>query len=220
MLVRAVAAVTASGMLQPGAAALAALRCGLPQRASGERVDEAKVLAAHREALAAATTRPGDPGLALRSITDRLHRTARALELTELDPAFRSGVVADGFADLADGARHAIAVHAFEGGGVECLLGAVAAQLAEAYAIVVTPQGLHDAVSTRSPRHEAWLEITRILSGLPPGPDTAMLENLLVGLWGAKRIARREDVARVRDAWETARAKLAGITRGGRTAAA
>ena len=208
MLVRGIAAVRASGLLEPGKAALAALRFGLPQRASGGKISEAKILAAHREALAAAGAQPGDRGLALRSIADRFERTVRALELADLDPALRSGVVADGLADLADGECHAIAVHAFEHGQADGLLGAVAAQLATAYALVSTPQGVHENITARGVRHEAWLAVTRAVSGLAPGPGAAHLENLLVGLWGAKRIGRPEDVARVRAAWERARAQL------------
>ena len=85
MLVRGIAAVRATGILERGPAALAALRFGLPQRASGG-VSEAKVLAAHREALAAAAAPPGDPGLALRSITDHFDRTVKALELVDSRP--------------------------------------------------------------------------------------------------------------------------------------
>ena len=209
MLVRGIAAVRASGTLEPGKAALAALRFGLPQRASGGKVSEAKILAAHREALAAAAARPGDPGLALRSIADRFERTVRALELVDLDPTLRSGVVADGFADLADGERHAVAVHAFDHGLADGLLGAVAAQLASAYALVQTPQGVHETLTARGVRHEAWLAVTREVSGLAPGPEAARLENLLVGLWGAKRIGRPEDAGRIRVAWDRARARLA-----------
>ena len=161
MLVRGIAAVRASGILEPGKAALATLRFGLPQRASGGKISEAKILAAHREALAAAAARPGDPGLALRSIADRFERTVRALELTDLDPMLRSGVVADGFADLADGECHAVAVHAFDHGLADGLLGAVAAQLASAYALVQTPQGVHETLAARGVRHEAWLAVTR-----------------------------------------------------------
>ena len=157
----------------PGAAALAALRFGLPQRASGGPISEAKILAAHREALAAAAARPGDPGLALRSIADRFDRTVRALELVDLDPALRSGVVADGLADLADGERHAVAVHAFDHGLADGLLGAVAAQLAEAYTLVQTPQGAHESLTARGVRHEAWLAVTQAVSGLPRGPEAA-----------------------------------------------
>jgi hypothetical protein len=131
------------------------------------------------------------------------------LELVDLDPTLRSSVVADGFADLADGERHAVAVHAFDHDLADGLLGAVAAQLATAYALVQTPQGVHENLAARGVRHEAWLAVTREVSGLAPGPGAAQLENLLVGLWGAKRIGRPEDVGRIRAAWERARARLA-----------
>lgn len=207
-LVRIILAVQATGLLSAEDAALAALRNGLPQRASGGTIKEHRVVAAHREALLASRAGGDGPEATLLAIPDRLERTVRALELPDLDPTLRASVVADGFADLPDGARHALALHAFEHGLVGGLLGAVAAQLAEAFALVTTPQGAHASLGARSPRHEAWLEITRTLSGLPPGREAALEENLLVGLWGAGRIGQATDVARVRKAWSSSRARL------------
>ncbi|MEI7744604.1 MAG: MoxR family ATPase [Chloroflexota bacterium] len=208
-LVRTILAVRATGIVTRDDAALVALRNGLPQRASGGTVAEHKVVAAHREALLASKAAPGDALAKLLAIRDRFDRTVAALESPGLDPAVRSSVVADGWTDLPDGQREAVALFAFEDGRADGLLGAVASQLAAAYAMVTTPQGVHEVVATRSPRHDGWSAISTKLAGMEPGPETALLENLLVGLWGAKRIGRNEDVALVIRAWKAARTKLA-----------
>ncbi len=86
MLVRTIAAVRATGALAPADAAFAALRFGLPQRASGGRVEEHKVLGAHRGACSPRPRRAGDPVHGLLAIADPFERTVRALELRDLDP--------------------------------------------------------------------------------------------------------------------------------------
>jgi hypothetical protein len=169
-LVRAITAVRATGLLSDDKAAFVALRFGLPQRASGGEVHERKILAAHREALDAAHASPDDPIRNLRTIADPLDRAVTALASTDVEPAARSGAVADAFADLRDGARHALAIHAFESGQADGLLGSVAAQLAEAYAHVVTPQNVHDTIYNVSPRHDAWKRVKRLVAAQDRSP--------------------------------------------------
>ncbi len=210
MLVRTITAIRAARTLSHDDAALMALRLGLPQRASGGKVEEHKIIAAHREAVQLSKAAANDPMAQLLSEGDVLTRTCLALEMVNLDPALRATVVADGFADLPDGARHALAVHAFETGSVNSLLGAVAAQLAEAYTMVVTPQTIHENVQTSGPRHLVWQAITKALARIvEPSAGSAMLENLLVGLWGARRFAQPRDVVTVEQAWRTTTLRLA-----------
>lgn len=220
ILVRAIAAVRATELLPDDQAAFVALRLGLPQRASGGEVHERKVLAAHKEALDAAYAPSDDPIRDLRTITDPLDRTVTALALTEVDPAARSGAVADAFADLRDGARHALTIHAFESGQADGLLGSVAAQLAEAYALVVTPQNVHDTIRNASPRHDAWMRVKRLVAGRRDTREGVLVENLLVGQWGAGRLQRPEDVDVVLDAWTDARSRLLALAREATGAAA
>ena len=207
-LVRAIAAVRATGLLPDDKAAFVALRLGLPQRASGGEVHERKILAAHREALDAAYAPADDPIRNLRTIADPLDRAVTALALTDVDPAARSGAVADAFADLPDGARHALAIHAFESGQADGLLGSVAAQLAEAYALVVTPQNVHDTIYNASPRHDAWKRVKRLVAGRRDTREGVLIENLLVSQWGAGRLQQPEDVDVLVEAWADARGRL------------
>ena len=212
-LVRSIAAVRATGLLPDDKAAFVALRLGLPQRASGGEVHERKILAAHREAIDAAYASPDDPVRNLRSIADPLDRAVAALALTGVDAAARSGAVADAFADLHEGARQALAVHAFESGQADGLLGSVAAQLAEAYTLVVTPQNVHDTIHNGSPRFDAWQRVKRFVAGRRDTREGALIENLLVGQWGAGRLQRPEDVDPLLEAWADARSRLRPLER-------
>ncbi len=207
-LVRSILAIRATGLVAPDDAALLAVRNGLPQRASGGTIEEHKVVAAHCEGLGASRAAPDSPVHALLAIPNRFERMLTALETPALEQVLRSTAVADGYADLANGTREAVAVYAFDAGLADGLLGAVAAQLAEAYAMVSTPQGVHEMLGTRTPRHEAWLEITRRVSGWRPSTESAYLENLLVGLWGAQRIGSTRDVRQAIAGWRTTRLRL------------
>jgi hypothetical protein len=210
-LVRAIAAVRATELLPHDKAAFVALRLGLPQRASGGDVHEGKILAAHRDAIDAAYAPSDDPIRNLRTIADPLDRAVAALALTGVDAGARSGAVADAFADLRDGARHALAIHAFESGRVDGLLGSVAAQLAEAYTLVVTPQNVHDTIHNGSPRHDAWQRVKRLVAARRDTREGALVENLLVGQWGAGKLGRPEDVDPLLDAWADARDRLCAL---------
>ena len=219
-LVRTIAAVRATGLVSNDAAAYLALRLGLPQRASGGEIHERKILAAHREAIDAASAPDDDPIRNLRTIADPLDRAVAALALTGVDAGARSGAVADAFADLRDGARHALAVHAFERGQADGLLGSVAAQLAEAYTLVATPQNVHDTVHNGSSRFDAWQRVKRLVAGRRDTREGALVENLLVGHWGAGRLRRPEDVDPLLEAWSDARGRLSALGRPATGAAA
>jgi hypothetical protein len=207
-LVRAIAAVRATQLVDDDRAPLVALRMGLPQRASGGAIHEGKILAAHREALAAATAPADDPVRNLRSISDPLDRAAAALELRDVDTTARSGAVADAFADLRSGARHALALYAFENELADGLVGSVAAQLAEVYQIVVTPQNVSESVHNGSSRHQAWQEVTRLVARKREKRENALIENLLVGQWGSGDLTQPQDVTALLESWSDARARL------------
>jgi len=207
-LVRAIAAVRATQLVDDDRAPLVALRMGLPQRASGGAIHEGKILAAHREALAAATAPADDPVRNLRSISDPLDRAAAALELSDVDATARSGAVADAFADLRSGARHALALYAFENELADGLVGSVAAQLAEVYQIVVTPQNVSESVHNGSSRHQAWQEVTRLVARKREKRENALIENLLVGQWGGGELTQPDDVSALLESWSDARSRL------------
>jgi MoxR-like ATPase len=209
MLVRTIAAVRAVSTLDPDEATLLALRFGLPARATGDRATEGTILAIHKDSLAVSRTTTADLATEIRAIADPLERTRRALATPELEPGFRSAVVADGYAALGPGAREALAVHAIEEDLADGLHGTIAGQLSAAYTRVVTPQGVSASVASGGSRHAAWQAVTRLLSAEPVGPASSMLENLLVASWADGTLVGPDDVTATRDRWTASRAALA-----------
>ena len=96
----------------PGAACLA-LRYGLPQRAQGRRIDEARLRAIHRAALAAAGQPADSPWHALRAIADPVARVAAALPHfpARLSRAEVSTLVSDAFAGLSKPRQYLLSRH-------------------------------------------------------------------------------------------------------------
>jgi MoxR-like ATPase len=96
----------------PGAAFLA-LRYGLPQRAQGRKIEEPRLKAIHREALAAAGQPAESPWHALRAITDPVERIAAALPHfpARLGRAEVSALVSDAFAGLSKPRQYLLARH-------------------------------------------------------------------------------------------------------------
>jgi len=125
-----------------------------------------------------------------------------------------SGVVADALASLPPGARHALAAVLFESGGAARLVAAVAEQCAQLYALVATPQDVHETVASGSTRLGVWKRVVATLARHDPAaPETPLVSNLLSGLFAAGELAVPEDVERALGAWrrgrETARALAA-----------
>jgi len=85
----------------PGAAFLA-LRYGLPQRAQGRKIEESRLKAIHREALASAGQPAESPWHALRAIADPVERIVAAVEHfpARLTRTEVSTLVSDAFASL------------------------------------------------------------------------------------------------------------------------
>jgi hypothetical protein len=91
----------------PGAAFLA-LRYGLPQRAQGRKIEESRLKAIHREALASAGQPAESPWHALRAIADPVERIVAAVEHfpARLTRTEVSNLVSDAFAGLSTPRRY------------------------------------------------------------------------------------------------------------------
>jgi hypothetical protein len=129
MLLRNVAGVHAARLLDAADADLSssaflALRHSLPQRATGEAVNETSVLAAHKEAWKSAEIPEDSPMHVLMAEPDPLHRALAATRCASLGKREFSTVVSDCLATLAPGARHALAAHLFESGAAGRLVAA------------------------------------------------------------------------------------------------
>lgn len=200
MLWRSVRAVLAAAQaLDPGAsasdAALLALRSGLPQRAQGLAVPEAKVLAAHREAMRVAELEDDDPLRAILCATEPLERFMLATAAGSLTKRDFSGVVADVLAQLSDGVREAAIVHIFETGAVGRLNAAVAAQAGETYRELATPPKFSQAMHATQPRYKAWSRVKELLSRLDPSEPRAHLQaNAMASLFVRERLLSPEAV--------------------------
>jgi MoxR-like ATPase len=156
MLLRNIAGVHAARLLDAADADLSgsaflALRHSLPQRATGEAVNETSVLAAHKEAWKSAGIPEDGPLHVLMTEPDPLHRALAAVRCPSLGKREFSTVVADCLAALAPGARHALAAHLFESGAAGRLVAAVAEQTAEWYAVTAAPQNINETVQANGP---------------------------------------------------------------------
>jgi len=94
-------------------AAFLALRYGLPQRAQGRTLEEAKLKAIHRAAVAAAGMPADSPWHRLRAIADPVKRIAAALPHfpSTLDRSEISSLVSDAYAGLTVPRRYLLARH-------------------------------------------------------------------------------------------------------------
>jgi MoxR-like ATPase len=186
--------------------ALLALRHSLPQRATGEPVKEVAVLAAHKEAWRAAEVPKDSPLEALMSEPDPLRRALAAARAGGIGKTEFSAIIADCIAVLPDGARHALALELFESSTAGRLVAAVAEQCAGWYALVATPQNVHESLASGSVRHRVWKRIVAQLAALPAGePETALVSNLLTGLFATGQIDLEDGVDKVLDSWRQAR---------------
>ena len=183
--------------------ALLAVRSSLPQLAQGIKVDQVKVLAAHREAWKASQLEEGDATLSILTERDPVRRVMKASAADSISASDFSSIVADALAALPPGGRHALAFRLFESASASRLVAAVAEQCAELYAMVATAQEVHESVSSRSVRHRVWQRIVKILARLAPDlEETVLKTNLLCGLFSSNQLAVEEDVDRALEAWE------------------
>jgi MoxR-like ATPase len=216
MLLRNIAGVHAARLLDAADAdldgsAFLALRHSLPQRATGEAVNETSVLAAHKEAWKSAGIPEDSPMHLLMAETNPLHRALAAARCSSLGKREFSTVVSDCLAILAPGARHALAAHLFESGAAGRLVAAVAEQAAEWYAVTASPQNINETVQANGPRHKVWKEVVSLLSRLDQNdPETAGTTNLLIGLFASNELAAPSDPGLVLERWQSSRRAIAG----------
>jgi MoxR-like ATPase len=216
MLLRNIAGVHAARLLDSAdadaaASAFLALRHSLPQRATGEAVNETSVLAAHKEAWKSAGVSKDSPIHVLMAEPDPLHRALAAVRCGSLGKREFSTVVSDCLAALAPGARHALAAHLFESGAAGRLVAAVAEQAAEWCAVTANPQSINETVHAGGPRHQVWKQVLSQLARLDQNdPETPPATNLLVGLFALSDLAAEGNPCRVFEAWQTARRTIAG----------
>jgi hypothetical protein len=183
--------------------ALLAVRSSVPQLAQGIKVDQVKLLAAHREAWKASQLDEGDATLAILTESDPVRRVMKACAAESISAADFSSIVAGALAALPMGGRHALAFHLFASASASRLVAAVAEQCAELYAMIATAQEVHESVGSSSVRHRVWQHIIKILAQLAPDVEETVLKtNLLGGLFSSNQLAVEGDVDRAIEAWE------------------
>ncbi len=133
--------------------ALLTLRSSLPHLASGEAIDDRKLVACHREAWAA------HPCAELREIVllaDPLARFEAAIAAPTIPSRDFSSIVADCLARMRSGERYASAVHLYESNAASRLNVAIADQTARAFKQIMENEehGLHDGLQ----RHQEYAE--------------------------------------------------------------
>ncbi len=194
-----------------GESALLTLSHALPHGACGQKLSQLKILAAHKEAYAAATLHPEDPRTQLLVSADPVDRVAIALSTQSLSKQEFSGIIADATTELGPGARHAVVVRLFESDDSSRLLAAVAGQLLELYAAAAEPTVIRTWINARTKRFSVWKKLEQILAGLPPAdPLTPLLTNLLTQLFSELTIQTEEDIEQTIAGFKTTYKKLRG----------
>ena len=74
----------------------------------------------------------------------------------------------DGLAEVGPGGRHALAAFVMYCAAAERLNAAVAEQAAELYSIAAVAQDVKQSLTVGTPKHEAWLDIVKVLATLNP----------------------------------------------------
>jgi MoxR-like ATPase len=208
MLLRNILAVHAANcFLQLGLplkdSALLAVTHSLPQKAQGIRVDQVKLVAAHREAWRAARIPKDNPTRAVFHESDPLRRVIKACLAPSLSREDFSSIVADALAALPAGGRHALAFRLFESASAGRLVAAIAEQCADLYTLVTVEQEIHESVESKSPRHMTWQQIVGVLARLDHDrEDTILKTNLLCGLFSTGQLAVEADVERALAEWD------------------
>lgn len=181
-----------------------ALEHSLPQRAQGTRVDRSRLMLAHNSAWKTVNLARCDPRRALLCERCAVRRAIRAIGIESLSATELSVYIADGLAEVGPGGRHALAAFVMYCAAAERLNAAVAEQAAELYRIAAVAQDVKQRLAAGSPKHEAWLEIVRVLATLNPNnAETVLITNLLAGLFAKGDIATPIDVAMVFESWQS-----------------
>ncbi|MFZ9967689.1 MAG: AAA family ATPase [Steroidobacteraceae bacterium] len=216
MLCRSIVAVHAAALAADASAraddsAWLALLSGLPQRAEGKDVAEAKLLAAHREAWRLAGVADDDPLRVLLTQADPLERLRLAASARGLAKSELSSVVADALATLAPGARAAAAIYLFESNALGRLNAAVAEQAADLYRDALVAHRFSETIQNSSTRYRTWNRLKELLAKLDPDkPREVLCANALAAAFGSKVLGKPEDVDAALAAFQEADLRLSG----------
>ncbi|MFM8767843.1 MAG: hypothetical protein ACKOD9_08800, partial [Rubrivivax sp.] len=199
----------------------------MPFVAAGGRLQDAKLLACHREAWRQAAARAEDPMSRILAERDPVARVKLALAATGLPDGELTTIVTDALSTCPDGRRHALAEWLF--GGVEgdataggdsgalARLSVVAADtVAETVRDVACVQEIHEQVQPNGQRHRTWKHLQKRLAEMDPTPSPQAARtvqrqgNLLAALFAAGRLKVEADVDLVLERYQAARRELFG----------
>jgi hypothetical protein len=205
----------------------------MPFAAAGGKLEDAKLLACHREAWRQAAVRAEDPMSRILAERDPVARVKLALAATGLPDGELTTIVTDALASCPDGRRHALAEWLFEGGeggdggeggggssGASSALARLSVVAAEAVAEtvreVVCVQEIHEQVQPNGQRHRTWKHLQHRLGALAThaSPDQARAAerqgNLLASLFASGRVKTEADVDLVLERYRSGRRELFG----------
>ena len=198
----------------------------MPFAAAGGRLQDAKLLACHREAWRQAAARAEDPMARILAERDPVARVKLALAATGLPDGELTTIVTDALSTCPDGRRHALAEWLFGGlegevgeggGGALARLSVVAADtVAETVRDVACVQEIHEQVQPNGQRHRTWKHLQKRLAELDPTPSLQAAQavqrqgNLLAALFAAGRLKVEADVDVVLERYQAARRELFG----------
>ena len=198
----------------------------MPFAAAGGRLQDAKLLACHREAWRQAAARAEDPMSRILAERDPVARVKLALAATGLPDGELTTIVTDALSTCPDGRRHALAEWLFgemdgtsigDGSGVLDRLSVVAADaVAETVRDVACVQEIHEQVQPNGQRHRTWKHLQKRLAELDPTPSPQAARavqrqgNLLAALFAAGRLKVEADVDLVLERYQAARQELFG----------
>jgi MoxR-like ATPase len=195
-------------------ACIAALH-SMPFAAAGGTLQDAKLLACHREAWRQAGAKAEDPMTRILAERDPVARVKLALAATGLPDGELTTIVTDALASCPDGRRHALAEWLFGGatggeGGALSRLSVVAADaVAEIVREVLCVQEIHEQVQPNGPRHRIWKHLQQRLGSMEP--EAAERQgNLLAALFAAGRLQAVADVDLVLERYQGTRQELLG----------
>ena len=198
----------------------------MPFVAAGGRLQDAKLLACHREAWRQAAARAEDPMSRILAERDPVARVKLALAATGLPDGELTTIVTDALSTCPDGRRHALAEWLFGGlegdagegdSGALARLSVVAADtVAETVRDVACVQEIHEQVQPNGQRHRTWKHLQRRLAEMDPTPSLQAARavqrqgNLLAALFAAGRLKVEADVDLVLERYQAARRELFG----------
>ena len=165
----------------------------MPFAAAGGTLQDAKLLACHREAWRQAAAKAEDPMARILAERDPVARVKLALAATGLPDGELTTIVTDALASCRDGQRHALAMWLFgegggDGGGALSRLSVVAADaVAETVREVLCVQEIQEQLDPNGQRHHTWKHLQQRLAALR-GPAAEQQGNLLVALFADDRL--------------------------------